>query len=87
VFKGAALTLSTKVSTELGDGVDVALRPGFAGRDPQVALIHPLRLLETIAARDERRLVLFIDELQEIAGGDYADADHLTKQLRHAARC
>lgn len=82
VLKGAALTLSVKASTELGDGVDVALRPGFAAQAPQTALIHALRLLEAIAVRDERRLVLFIDELQEIADGDYGDAEQLTKQLR-----
>jgi hypothetical protein len=82
VLKGAALTLSVKASTELGDGVEVALRPGFAAQDPQAALIHALRLLETIAIRDERRLCSSSTELQEIADGDYGDAEQLAKQLR-----
>jgi hypothetical protein len=82
VLKGAALTLSVKASTELGDGVELALRPGLAAHDPHGSLVRALRMLETIAARDDRPLALFIDELQEIAGGDYGPAEQLTKQLR-----
>src|SRR6201998_3233221 len=69
VLKGAALTLSVKATAELGEGVEVALRPGSAASDPHTALVGALRMLERIAERDRRRLVLFIDELQERPDG------------------
>ena len=74
VLKGAALTLSVKASTELGDGVELGLRPGLAASDPRGALLRALRMLEAIAARDDRRLVLLVDELQELVNGDYGPA-------------
>lgn len=82
VLKGAALTLSMRAAAELGEGVEVALRPGFAVGDPHGALLSALRLLQSIAVHDDRRLVLFVDELQEIASGDYGDGDRVTRELR-----
>ncbi len=82
VLKGAALTLSVNAQTELGEGVELALHPGLAGRDPHVALLRALRMLQTIAERDDRPLVLFIDELQEISSGDYGDGYRIAKELR-----
>ena len=82
VLKGAALTLSVKATAELGDGVEVALRPGSAASDPHAALLGALRMLERIAERDSRPLVLFIDELQEITDGDYGDGHRILKELR-----
>jgi hypothetical protein len=55
------MTLSVKAQTELGDGVELALHPGVAARDPHGALLAALRMLQTIAERDDRPLVLFID--------------------------
>jgi hypothetical protein len=82
VLKGAALTLSVKATAELGEGVEVALRPGSAASDPHTALVGAFRMLERIAERDSRRLVLFIDELQEITDGDYGDGHRILKELR-----
>ena len=82
VLKGAALALSVKTGLELGDGVELALRPGLAAADPHGSLLKAMRLLEVIAVRDERQLVLFVDELQEIAGGDYGDGARLMRELR-----
>jgi hypothetical protein len=45
-------------------------------------LLKALRLLEVIAARDERPLILYVDELQEIAGGDYGDGPRVVRELR-----
>jgi hypothetical protein len=39
-------------------------------------------MLERIAERDSRRLVLFIDELQESTDGDYGDGHRILKELR-----
>jgi hypothetical protein len=82
VLKGAALTLSVKATAELGDGVEVALRPGSAASNPHAALLGALRMLERIAEHDSRPLVLFIDELQEITDGDYGDGHRILKELR-----
>jgi len=82
VLKGAALTLSVKAQTELGDGVGLALHPGLAARDPHGALLAALRMLQTIAERDDRPLMLFIDELQELTNGDYGDGQRIAKELR-----
>ena len=48
------------------------------------ALRDALELLERIAARDSRRLVLFLDEFQELAAPrkPYGDPDAVTRQLR-----
>jgi hypothetical protein len=82
VLKGAALTLSVKARAELGDAVELALNPSVIGRDPRAALLSALRLVQTIADRDGRGLVLFIDELQEIANGDYGDGQQILKEMR-----
>jgi uncharacterized protein len=83
-LKGAALTLAMKVQAELGDGVELALRPGLAAQDPERALRMALELPGRIAERDGRPLVLFIDELQELAtsSGAYGDPDALMKYMR-----
>jgi hypothetical protein len=84
VVKGAALTLAMKTQADLGDAVELAIRPGYAARDPERALRMALELPQRIAERDGKRLVLFIDELQEIAdsGGGYGDADGLMRFMR-----
>ena len=82
VLKGAALTLSVKARAELGEAVELALNPSLVARDPRAALLSALRLLQAIADRDDRPLVLFIDELQEIANGDYGDGQQILKELR-----
>jgi hypothetical protein len=81
---GAALTASTRLKTEVGDEVELAFKPGIANRDPLRYLAFGLELLQRVAAADDRQLVLFIDEFQEIAGdrAPYGDADALTKQMR-----
>jgi hypothetical protein len=83
-LKGAALTLALKVQAELGDGVELALSPGLAAQDPERALRLALELPGRIAERDDRPLVMFIDELQELAtsSGAYGDPDALMKYMR-----
>lgn len=82
VLKGAALALSIRAGLELGDGVELALKPGFATADPHGSLLKALRLLEAIAAHDGRPLILFVDELQEIVSGDYGDGARVVRELR-----
>ena len=84
VVKGAALTLAMKAQADLGDAVELAVAPGRAAQDPERALRMALELPQRIAERDGMRLVLFIDELQEIAAGDgsYGDPDELMRFMR-----
>jgi uncharacterized protein len=84
VVQGAALTLAMKVQAELGEGVELALRPGLAAQDPEHALRVALELPGRIAERDGHQLVMFVDELQEIAAskGAYGEPDTLLKYMR-----
>jgi hypothetical protein len=84
VARGAALTLAMKAQADFGDAVELAIRPGHSARDPERALRLALELPQRIAERDGKRLVLFMDELQEIAdgGGAYGDPDGLMRFMR-----
>ena len=83
VLRGAALTLAMRTQADLGDAVELALHPGRAAGDPGRSLRMALGLLQRIAERDGKRLVLFVDELQEIAdGGGYGDPDALMRFMR-----
>lgn len=80
----ATLTLAARTRADLGDGVEIALTPGRAARDPNRALRAALELPQRMAERDGRRLVLFIDELQEIArpSAGYGDPESLMGFIR-----
>ncbi|HEY7934591.1 MAG TPA: ATP-binding protein [Solirubrobacteraceae bacterium] len=84
VAKGAELALAMKTQADLGDAVELAIHPGYSARDPEQALRMALELPQRIAERDGKRLILFIDELQEIAdsGGAYGDPDGLMGFMR-----
>jgi hypothetical protein len=69
---------------ELGEGVELALTPGLAARDPERALDLALELPERVARADGKRLVLFFDEFQELASArrPYGDPDAVTNRMR-----
>jgi uncharacterized protein len=69
---------------ELGEGVELALTPGLAAQDPDRALDLALELPERVAKADGRRLVLFLDEFQEVASArrPYGDPDAVTNRMR-----
>lgn len=73
-----------KMAGELGEGVEIALTPGLAARDPERALDLALELPERVARADGRRMVLFFDEFQEIASArrPYGDSDAVTNRMR-----
>ena len=83
VVKGAALTLATRTQADLGDAVELAISPGRAAADPERALRLALELPQRIAERDSKRVILFVDELQEIVdAGGYGDPDSLMSFMR-----
>ncbi|HWV87511.1 MAG TPA: AAA family ATPase [Capillimicrobium sp.] len=70
---------------DLGDaGIDLELTllPRRAQESPAEALRTAVQLLGVIADADDRRMVVFLDEFQEIAGGRFGDPDAVTKMLR-----
>jgi hypothetical protein len=73
-----------KMRDQLGDGVELVLTPGLAQRDPEAALTAALELPERIARADDKRIVVFFDEFQEVAGErrPYGDPDAVTKRMR-----
>jgi uncharacterized protein len=73
-----------KLVGELGEGVELAVTPGLAARDPERALDLALELPERVAQADGRRLVLFFDEFQELASArrPYGDPDAVTNRMR-----
>lgn len=73
-----------KLQSQLGEVVEVAITPGWAAQDPQRALDLALELPERVAVADGRRMVLFFDEFQELAGDrrPYGDPDAVTKRMR-----
>src|SRR3954462_6849710 len=73
---------TSRARADLGEDLEITIRPHLAQADPARALRTALELLERIAAADERRLVLFLDEFQEIAGGLFGSPAVATRQLR-----
>jgi hypothetical protein len=51
-------------------------------RDPQGALLTALALAQRLAESDERRVVLVLDEFQDIASKRFGDREALTRQIR-----
>jgi hypothetical protein len=75
-----------KLQGQLGEGVELAITPGWAAENPQRALGLALELPERVARTDGQRLILFLDEFQELASErrPYGDPDRVTKQMRAA---
>lgn len=80
----AALTATVRLKQELGEAVELAFSPTPRDARPDRALRDALELLERIATADGARLILFLDEFQELAAPrkPYGDPDRVTRQLR-----
>ncbi|MDX6226719.1 MAG: uncharacterized protein QOI76_109 [Frankiales bacterium] len=80
----ASMTLTSKMQAELGQDVEIAFTPSLAARNPEGSLDYALGLLQRIAETDDRQLVVFFDEFQEIAHPrrPFGDPDALTKKMR-----
>ena len=82
VLEALSTSVAYRARQDLGDELEVALTVGAARADPQRALAGAWELAERIAAADDRRLVLFLDEFQEVASGLYGDSGLVTRQMR-----
>jgi hypothetical protein len=81
---GRSLTTVLRVKSELGDAVEIALEPTRKRQDPLQELSLALELPQRIAERDDRHLILFMDELQQLTSGAYGDGEQVTQRLREA---
>jgi hypothetical protein len=84
VADAAGMSAVVKSKSELGEELEIAFTPELARRDPERYLDYALALPGRIAEADGRRVVVFFDEFQEIAGprAPYGDPDALTKRIR-----
>jgi hypothetical protein len=82
VLDALSTSVAFRARQDLGDELELALTVGKTGEDPQRALGAAWELAERIAAADGRRLVLFLDEFQEVASGFYGNPGVVTRQMR-----
>jgi hypothetical protein len=83
-LSAAQLSAVMTLQQELGEGVELAFTPGLAARDPQHALAQALELPERVAKADDKRIIVFFDEFQEVANdrSPYGHPDAVTKRMR-----
>jgi hypothetical protein len=76
--------VTASLRTHLGEDVELAWATQPAGRAPVASLAATIALAQRIAERDDKRIVLFLDEFQDIAVPPhrFGDPDVLTKQVR-----
>jgi type II secretory pathway predicted ATPase ExeA len=82
--EATATSVSARLAGELGEEVEITWRPGVADRDPDRYFDWALKALQKVAEADDRPVILFIDEFQELARErrPYGDADTVTKRMR-----
>jgi uncharacterized protein len=76
--------VTAALRTHLGEDVELAWAAQPTGQVPTASLGATIRLAQRIAEQDNRQIVLFLDEFQDIATPShrFGDPDVLTKQLR-----
>jgi uncharacterized protein len=71
---------------DLGDGVEMVFEVGLDRQDPDSheRLRVALELAEKLAQGDNQRVVIFLDEFQEVVGADkrFGDPDRITRLMR-----
>jgi hypothetical protein len=82
ILEALRTTATIRLREDLGADIEVALEVSFAERDPAGALLAALRLAQTLAGADGRRVVLFFDEFQDIASRRFGDGETITRQMR-----
>jgi hypothetical protein len=81
-LSGRSLTAVLRIKSELGDAVELALEPTRRHGDPLQDLSLAFELPQRIAERDDKQLILLIDELQQLTSGAYGDPEQITQRLR-----
>jgi AAA+ ATPase superfamily predicted ATPase len=80
---GALRTSATlRARQDLGEEIEITIDIGRAEAEPMKALDSALRLAQRLAERDQRRVVVFLDEFQDITSDRFGDPDTLTRRVR-----
>lgn len=86
VDAAAALTPVARLKADIGGDLSIALEAGWRHQNPLEALRRAVEVAQRICVVDDKRLILFIDEFQELAGPrqPFGEPDKTTKVLRAA---
>jgi hypothetical protein len=80
---GALRTSATlRARQDLGEEIEITIDIGRAEAEPIKALDSALRLAQRLSERDQHRVVVFLDEFQDIASDRFGDTDTLTRRVR-----
>jgi hypothetical protein len=80
---GALRTTATlRARQDLGEELEITIDIARAEAEPVKALDSALRLAQRLAERDQHRVVIFLDEFQDIASGRFGDTETLTRRVR-----
>lgn len=80
---GALRTSATlRARQDLGEEIEITIDIARAEAEPVKALDSALRLAQQLAERDQQRVVIFLDEFQDIASGRFGDTETLTRRVR-----
>jgi len=82
VLEALRTTASYRAREDLGQDIEITLELSLAERDPQSALLTALGLSQRLADSDGRRVILFLDEFQDIASKRFGDPEAVTRQMR-----
>ena len=82
----STVRITTKMVDELGAEVEVAWKPSLADRAPRRYLRYALELPQRVAEADGKRVILFLDEFQNVLDleerGRGKDPEALQKLMR-----
>jgi uncharacterized protein len=84
VLEALRVSATIRARQDLGEDVEMTLDVARAEEDPARALDAALRLGQRLAERDEKRVVVFFDEFQDISSGRFGDVDMVTRKIRAA---
>jgi hypothetical protein len=82
VVEALRVATTLRARQDLGDEIELTIDIGLAQENPDGALDSALRLAQRLAERDQRRVVVFLDEFQDIASGRFGDPDVATRKFR-----
>jgi hypothetical protein len=82
ILEALRVAATIRARQDLGEEIEVTLDLARAEEDPAKALDAALRLGQRLAGRDEKRVVVFFDEFQDIGTGRFGDVETVTRKVR-----
>jgi uncharacterized protein len=82
IIEALRTTTTYRAREDLGQDIEIAFEVSLAARDPGAALAAAVRLPQKLAEADDRPVVLFFDEFQDINSKRFGDTDTITRQMR-----